>query len=182
MIVKQFWSEPECRCCMATELLPTNSISSPGSNAAEISCICWFQLQLTLLSTNSISLPTRRKSSVFSFFSCLFISTLSVVPFVDFAFYSQQYLVARIHFERAASDGATMCAWVLVCIYRIRFSCNYPLRVCAAGLSVWSCPYVYLYVCVYVYIYIYVYMWPKKCMFCILPVVIHRKSLYNASS
>ena len=26
------------------------------------------------------------------------------------------------------------------------FTVNYPVRVCAAGLSVWFCPYVYLYV------------------------------------
>ena len=157
MIVKQFWSEPECRCCMVTELLATNSISSPGSNAAEIGCIWWFQLQLTLASTNSISSRTCRKSSAFSFFSRFFFSTLSVVSFVDFAFPPQHYLVARIRFERAfnvASDGVMMCAWVLVCIYRIRFSCNFELEF----NTEWPHTYIYTYIDTYIHTYIHIYI------------------------
>ena len=52
----------------------------------------------------------------------------------------------------------------------------YPVHVCTAGLSVWFRPYVY-FVLLYVYVCV-----TKKRLFCVLPVVIHRKSLYNAWS
>ena len=37
-------------------------------------------------------------------------------------------------------------------------------------------------ICIFICIYVYVYMWPKKRLFCILPVVIHHESLYDACS
>ena len=43
----------------------------------------------------------------------------------------------------------------------------YPVRVCAAGLSVWFCPYVYLYMCIYIYIYIYIYVTKKTSVLCL---------------
>ena len=58
----------------------------------------------------------------------------------------------------------------------------YPVRVCAAGLSVWFRPYVYLYICVYVYMCICVCVTKKKHLFCTLLVIIHCKTLYNACS
>ena len=62
-----------------------------------------------------------------------------------------------------------------LCYYLQGTTCNYPVHVCTAGLSVWFRPFVYLYV------YICVYVWcDQKNVFHILPVIIYRKSLYNA--
>ena len=56
---------------------------------------------------------------------------------------------------------------------RVKRLVLYPVRVCAAGLSVWFCPYVYLYVYIFVCVYIvyivygsvrmYIYM----CIYCV---------------
>ena len=47
----------------------------------------------------------------------------------------------------------------------------YPVRVCAAGLSIWFHPYVYLYV------------WPKKTpLFCVLQAINRRQDLSTAFS
>ena len=34
----------------------------------------------------------------------------------------------------------------------------YPVHICAAGLSVWFCPFVYLHVYVHVYVYVHMYI------------------------
>ena len=96
MIGKQLWGESECCimiCSMVTlaglwlnywfqleELtsLSMNSISLPGSDATEIVCICWYQLELTLLSTNGISSPARRKSPIYFYALCMFLIVIKL--------------------------------------------------------------------------------------------------------
>ena len=77
-----------------------------------------FRFQLTLLSTNSISLLVRRKSPAISFFSHFSISTLSVFLFViklTLPFLLSSILTARIHVERAWDGASGVWHWMVWC-------------------------------------------------------------------
>ena len=45
--------------------------------------------------------------------------------------------------------------WSFKPVYAAVFVINlYPVHVCAAGLCVWLCPFVYIYIYIYIYIYV----------------------------